>query len=52
MNLFKNFMGREPKIDALLRKGGLMGMNKIIASTKLGTVELSTGIQISGIFSH
>ena len=25
-----------------LRKGGLMGMNKIIESTKLGTVELST----------
>ena len=35
-----------------LRKGGLMGMNKIIESTKLGTVELSTGIQISGIFSR
>ena len=23
MNLYKNFMGREPKIDALLRRGGL-----------------------------
>ncbi|MGC6429683.1 MAG: aromatic amino acid hydroxylase [Jejuia sp.] len=35
-----------------LRKGGLSGVNKLIASKALGTIELSTGLQISGIFSH
>ena len=35
-----------------LRKGGLSGMNKVIKSTQLGTAELSTGIQISGVFNH
>jgi phenylalanine-4-hydroxylase len=35
-----------------LRKGGLSGMKKVIKSTKLGTAELSTGIQISGIFTR
>ncbi|MBD0833625.1 aromatic amino acid hydroxylase [Aestuariibaculum sediminum] len=35
-----------------LRKGGLMGVNKLIASEALGSVELSTGLQISGQFSH
>ena len=35
-----------------LRKGGLTGMNKVIESTKLGTAELSTGIQISGFFTR
>lgn len=34
-----------------LRKGGMKGMRKLIASQALGTIELSTGIQISGIFS-
>lgn len=34
-----------------LRKGGLSGVNKLINSKALGSVELSTGIQISGIFS-
>lgn len=34
-----------------LRKGGLKGVNKLIASNNLGTVELSTGLQISGVFS-
>lgn len=34
-----------------LRNGGLSGLEKIIESKELGTVELSTGIQISGIFS-
>lgn len=33
-----------------LRKGGLQGINKLIQSNALGTVELSTGIQISGVF--
>ncbi len=35
-----------------LRKGGLKGVNKLISSANLGTVELSTGIQISGVFSN
>ena len=35
-----------------LRKGGLSGMNKVIKSTQLGTAELSTGIQISGVFNR
>jgi phenylalanine-4-hydroxylase len=34
-----------------LRTGGLSGVNKLINSKALGTVELSTGIQISGIFT-
>ena len=33
-----------------LRKGGLKSIEKLINSKNLGTVELSTGIQISGIF--
>lgn len=33
-----------------LRKGGLKGMKKLIESNDMGTVELSTGIQISGKF--
>ena len=34
-----------------LRNGGLDGVQKLIASEQLGTVELSTGLQISGVFS-
>lgn len=34
-----------------LRKGGLRGVKKLIASKSLGTIELSTGLQISGVFS-
>ncbi|GAA3649092.1 aromatic amino acid hydroxylase [Flavivirga jejuensis] len=34
-----------------LRKGGLSGINKLIQSEALGTIELSTGLQISGIFT-
>ena len=34
-----------------LRTGGLKGVQKLIDSESLGTVELSTGIQISGVFS-
>lgn len=33
-----------------LRTGGLSGIQKLIASKALGTVELSTGLQISGEF--
>ena len=35
-----------------IRKGGLNGVKKLIDSKNLGTVELSTGIQISGVFSN
>ena len=35
-----------------LRKGGLKGVQKLIHSKQLGTIELSTGLQISGIFSR
>ena len=35
-----------------LRKGGLSGVTKLIASKALGTVELSTGLQISGVFNN
>ncbi|MCH4821895.1 aromatic amino acid hydroxylase [Gramella lutea] len=35
-----------------LRKGGLEGIQKLIDSRNLGTVEFSTGIQISGNFSR
>ena len=34
-----------------VRTGGGKGLQKIINSNSLGTIELSTGIQISGIFS-
>ncbi|CAM3876622.1 aromatic amino acid hydroxylase [Flavobacterium sinopsychrotolerans] len=34
-----------------LRTGGLSGIEKLIDSNALGTIELSTGIQISGVFS-
>ncbi|WNH12779.1 aromatic amino acid hydroxylase [Thalassobellus suaedae] len=35
-----------------LRKGGLEGVEKLIQSQNIGTIELSTGIQISGKFSN
>ncbi len=35
-----------------LRKGGLESVEKLITSGALGTVELSTGIQISGTFTE
>ncbi|WP_299526901.1 aromatic amino acid hydroxylase [uncultured Lutibacter sp.] len=35
-----------------LRKGGLKGVKKLIESNNLGTIELSTGIQISGVFTN
>jgi phenylalanine-4-hydroxylase len=33
-----------------LRQGGLSGINKLIESKELGSIELSTGLQISGNF--
>ncbi|WP_420400837.1 aromatic amino acid hydroxylase [Flagellimonas sp.] len=35
-----------------LRTGGLEGVRKLISSKALGTLELSTGLQISGTFSE
>ncbi|MGZ0015101.1 aromatic amino acid hydroxylase [Yeosuana sp. AK3] len=35
-----------------LRNGGLSGIEKLIQSNALGTIELSTGIQISGVFTN
>lgn len=35
-----------------LRTGGLRGVEKLIDSKNLGTVELSTGVQISGVFTN
>ena len=35
-----------------LRKGGHRGLAKLIESENLGTIELSTGLQISGIFTR
>ena len=35
-----------------IRKGGLKGVKKLINSKNLGTIELSTGIQISGNFTN
>ncbi len=35
-----------------IRKGGLNGVKKLIDSKNLGTIELSTGLQISGNFSN
>jgi len=35
-----------------LRTGGLNGVQKVINSKNLGTIELSTGVQISGIFTN
>jgi len=35
-----------------LRTGGLKGLNKLIQSKNIGTIELSTGIQISGVFTN
>lgn len=34
-----------------VRKGGLSGLQKLVKSGNLGTIELSTGIQVSGIFT-
>jgi phenylalanine-4-hydroxylase len=35
-----------------LRTGGLSGLKKLIHSKALGTIELSTGLQISGVFTN
>jgi phenylalanine-4-hydroxylase len=35
-----------------LRTGGLSGIEKLIESSALGTIELSTGLQVSGVFTN
>jgi len=35
-----------------LRTGGLKGLEKLIESQNIGTIELSTGLQISGLFTN
>ena len=35
-----------------LRTGGLSGVEKLIKSKALGTIELSTGVQVSGVFTN
>ncbi len=35
-----------------VRKGGWRGLNKLIISKQLGTIELSTGLQVSGRFTR
>lgn len=35
-----------------VRKGGWRGLNKLIESKQLGTVEISTGLQVSGRFTR
>ncbi|NQY05286.1 MAG: aromatic amino acid hydroxylase [Flavobacteriaceae bacterium] len=35
-----------------LRKGGFRGLQKLIESKKIGSIELNTGLQISGVFSE
>jgi len=35
-----------------MRKGGSKGMGKLIESKKVGTIELCTGLQISGVFTQ
>jgi len=35
-----------------VRKGGVNGINKLIESQSVGTIELNTGLQISGVFSE
>lgn len=35
-----------------VRKGGWRGLKKLIASKQIGTIELSTGLQISGVFTR
>lgn len=48
---FLNLVLEEFANKMALRTGGLSGINKLIQSNALGTIELSTGLQISGVFS-
>ncbi|GAB5401537.1 MAG: aromatic amino acid hydroxylase [Aureisphaera sp.] len=35
-----------------VRKGGWRGLKKLIGSKQLGTIEISTGLQVSGVFTR
>jgi phenylalanine-4-hydroxylase len=35
-----------------VRKGGWRGLKKLIGSKQIGTIELSTGLQVSGVFTR
>ena len=48
---YLNLVLEEFATKMALRTGGLSGINKLIDSNALGTIELSTGLQISGVFS-
>lgn len=47
-----SFVLEEYANSMALRNGGLMGVKKLIESLNFGTIELSTGIQISGKFTE
>ncbi|MFA5297188.1 MAG: aromatic amino acid hydroxylase [Lutibacter sp.] len=47
-----SFVLEEFANEMALRTGGLTGVQKLIKSNNIGTVELSTGLQISGIFTN
>ena len=47
-----SFVLEEYANSMALRNGGLKGVQKLIESKNLGTIELSTGIQISGKFTE
>lgn len=49
---FLSFVLEEFANTMSLRRGGLKSVKKLIDSKNLGTIELSTGIQISGIFTE
>jgi phenylalanine-4-hydroxylase len=49
---FLNLVLEEFANKMAVRTGGLSGIQKLIKSNALGTIELSTGIQISGLFTH
>lgn len=49
---YLSFVLEEFANNMALRNGGLMGVEKLIDSKDLGTIELNTGIQISGKFTR
>jgi phenylalanine-4-hydroxylase len=49
---FLNLVLEEFANKMAIRTGGLSGIQKLIKSNALGTIELSTGIQISGVFTQ
>lgn len=49
---FLNLILEEFANKMAVRTGGLSGIQKLIKSNALGTIELSTGIQISGVFTQ